>query len=408
MSGSAIIEVVIGLIFVFSLLSILVTQINTVIVNTLNLRAKNLKKGMEQLLTDPVVRAKVLCHPLIGLIDHKVGPNDIITPDMAEEIAGQNPTNVSWIEPEKFVSVLKDVLTLTTREELFLDLYRAVDALPVGTEKSQIRELIRGLQNNGTGLPDLHKAIFRLKNEQHKQALMTALDKVEAAAGDLLVENVELAQMMQGIRNIDSEILQNTLNNILETTKDIKAAEARLETWFNTTMDQLSTSFTKRLQYYSLFVGLVLSLTLNVDTLNLATALWNDPALREAVSTAAAAATANPELQEDATGQAAPPTTQQEAVDEARGSLDTLLGLRLPIGWEITSISDEDIAAAEASNVLTDPRDNGRNLLNFWPGNNPGWLGFWLQKIAGWVITMIAIAQGAPFWFNLLNRITGR
>jgi hypothetical protein len=34
----------------------------------------------------------------------------------------------------------------------------------------------------------------------------------------------------------------------------------------------------------------------------------------------------------------------------------------------------------------------------------PGLSGF-LAKLAGWLITALAAAQGAPFWFDLLNKL---
>ena len=63
MLDSGIVDVAIGLIFVFSLLAILVTQINTFLGNVLNWRAKTLKTGLQQLLTDKEIQAKVTCAP---------------------------------------------------------------------------------------------------------------------------------------------------------------------------------------------------------------------------------------------------------------------------------------------------------------------------------------------------------
>ncbi len=41
------------------------------------------------------------------------------------------------------------------------------------------------------------------------------------------------------------------------------------------------------------------------------------------------------------------------------------------------------------------------------PGNSPDWLSNILKKVVGLIVTMIAVAQGAPFWFDLLQRLTG-
>jgi len=31
--------------------------------------------------------------------------------------------------------------------------------------------------------------------------------------------------------------------------------------------------------------------------------------------------------------------------------------------------------------------------------------GFWALKLVGWLLTAFAVRQGAPFWFDLLNRL---
>ncbi len=46
-----------------------------------------------------------------------------------------------------------------------------------------------------------------------------------------------------------------------------------------------------------------------------------------------------------------------------------------------------------------------RNLWLLDPANNPNWLGLIVRKLLGVVVTVIAIMQGAPFWFDLLQRL---
>ena len=58
--------------------------------------------------------------------------------------------------------------------------------------------------------------------------------------------------------------------------------------------------------------------------------------------------------------------------------------------------------------ALTNPRQDTRNLWNMLPGNNESWFGLLLQKLLGLVLTTLAVMQGAPFWFDLLKRVSGR
>ena len=40
-----------------------------------------------------------------------------------------------------------------------------------------------------------------------------------------------------------------------------------------------------------------------------------------------------------------------------------------------------------------------------WDEAVPGWNRYWWQRWLGWLLTALAISIGAPFWFDLLNRL---
>jgi len=40
----------------------------------------------------------------------------------------------------------------------------------------------------------------------------------------------------------------------------------------------------------------------------------------------------------------------------------------------------------------------GKDSLNLTTGG-------WIQRVLGWLLTMIAVSLGAPFWFDMLNKI---
>ena len=403
--GSAIVEVVIGLVFVYSLLSLLVTQVNTVTVNVLNMRAKHLKGGLEKMITDPVVRAKVLGHPLIRLIEPPVIPEERMSAQTAEEVVAEGKvTKVSYVAPKTFVDVLTDVLSADAGKKLYTKLYEASDALPPGALKSEIRERIRHFQITGEGLNELREAINRLNDQPAKQELLQALDWFDLTFEKLQVENGELIPLLIGLKQIQSPIFQQALEAVLSSVKTLQEAEDKIEEWFNNSMTRVSDAYTRRMQYISLFVGLMLALILNVDTLNLAVTLWNDPALRQAVATAAEQSAERAQRADIADPNSPQSENLTESAIRAQTTVEDLLDLRLPIGWEFTPAA----TTANDSSAVVDlnPYGDLRDASNFLPAYNPnGWFSFLLTKLIGLGVTMIAIAQGAPFWFNLLNRL---
>ncbi|MCS7071245.1 MAG: hypothetical protein NZM00_07050, partial [Anaerolinea sp.] len=247
----------------------------------------------------------------------------------------------------------------------------------------------------------------------------------------------------------------------------LSEASAKLEFWFSTRMDQLSQQYRRKMAQLSLLVGLVLTVIFNIDALYIARTLWDDPALRAAVALAAQDAVSSGQLQsqiqeaqaviqstptpeqpeimpapetlEQSSGPAptivtplpaltpvptisfsataqvaprvetAPPVTIPDLIEEVSTVSDTvftLLNLRLPMGWDYQPIA---AGCPSPATLIPDPCAESRNLWNYLPGNNPNWVTNILVKVLGWFVTVIAISQGAPFWFDLLNRIaTGR
>jgi hypothetical protein len=260
---------------VYSLLSILVTQISTILGNVLNIRAQRLK-DLTELLTDPVIRTRILTHPLIGLVENKLPPGERLTAQKAEEVAASKPTHVSWIEPTTFVDVLVDVLTGDKSSKLYSALNKAVEVMTSSVEKSQIRELIRKVQLSGFGLQELRDAIKLLADAQQRQTLLDALNLVEDALDALQAESSDLIPLLLGVRQIQDPYLQRALDAVLTTASPLKDAQQKLSQWFDTSMARATEMFKREMQRVSIVV-LLMALILNVDTIHLAARCGKTP-----------------------------------------------------------------------------------------------------------------------------------
>jgi hypothetical protein len=424
MLNSPILEVIVGLVFVYSLVAILLTEINTVITNLFNTRAKHLKNGLYELLTDPMIRAKFLAHPLIRLVPQMVSPNETMSAQAAQSVASQPTTHVNNIPSDLFSRVLTDIVTVNPLDQIYGPVAGLIDSLLTGAEKAQLRELLHRVQYSGLGISDLQTAIGNLTDPTRQQQILAALTQ----ANTLRVQfeaNASAAQfdgLLQGIRQIQNPALQDALNTLLSSVHNIQDAEGKLQLWFDSNMDRLSDLYKRNIQYLSLIIGAVLAILLNIDSLQLASTLWGDPTLRETVASSAQAAAASgqlasqiaqptPEgLSQGAPGSVVPEatpadTTAQQIGASSQAALNTaqsLQNLQLPIGWVITPT----LRNCDLNEKGLNPCDDLRNYGNFGPGNNPYFLSFIIRKLIGWGLTVIAVSQGAPFWFDLLNRLS--
>lgn len=442
MLDATIIEVVLGLIFVYSLLAILVTQINMVISNIFNLRARHLKAAVRDLITDPTTQARFMTHPLIALVQRPLNPDRPLSAQGAVQVVESNTSDVEWIEPDVFAGVLTDLVSAqaTGDSDVYAPLLRVANTVLDPVNKAEVSALTRRIQTGNAHFEDLLSYITALPDAADRQALLQALNDVESSLQEFGTESNPLINLYRGLRNIENEDFQRALDTIVRTAESLEEAQARLAQWFDKSMVRVTETYKRKIQLISLGVGLALALVLNVDTLQLAQALWGDPTLRQTIVVAADTARVSGALQSqidaavatqnallNATPTAAPNTLPQadfvpapeatpppisdeqqailelgESAAKSAYTLESILALNLPIGWHITNPVTDRALLLSAVNPLTD----ARNLWNYWPGNNPEhWFGLLLRKLLGIALTTIAVSQGAPFWFDLMNRI---
>jgi hypothetical protein len=407
---SPILQAAVGLFFTYTLLSLIATQLNTLILNFLNLRAEQLKEGLVNLVTDKDLQAKILAHPLIRMVEAQVRPTDKLDAQRQDEIIQAKTTKVSYIPSGTFVNALVSVLTAKSNYEIYRPLDEAITLMDNDDDKLRMRELYRDLRSFGdTDTKKFREAILNLDNENVKQVLSYALEQVEDALGQINVKSGALIPLLEGLRQVDNPHFQGAIETIVASAVSLEDAQGRIEAWFEDGMNRIGDVYKRKLQWISLLIGLAMALLLNADTIQITRALLDDDVLRASVvasaqggTSALQSAVTGTETPEDTTG------TNGAGTDttEIQVTYDQLLNLQLPIGWEFAPVDTAD-AQAQVDLGLPNPLENSRNIWNILPLGNPGWLGLLVAKFAGWILTAIAIAQGAPFWFDLLRRLTG-
>ena len=202
-----------------------------------------------------------------------------------------------------------------------------------------------------------------------------------------------------------------------EAQNDPEKFRANVETWFNESMERVSGWYKRRTHVLLLLCASVVTVATNADTLVIAKALWSNPALRQSLVERAeryAAEEAPPGtapvvvVNDGAPPPPELPPDQQAEVDfvEASAQYDAALAdlaeLQLPIGWESPSTG---VDADPSLRLITD------QATDDWPGAiwEPGGLQRWTlavdRHLVGWLITILAVSLGAPFWFDALNRL---
>lgn len=410
MFDTSILELVIGLLFIFSLMAILVTQINTLVTNALNLRAKNLKESLLNLVDDKRLQAEVLVHPLIKLVD----PSQIammslsVSDNMSDGVLNAPLTRVTDISPETFVEALASLLTVRA----YGPLERSIKALGETDVKRRLLALLNDLQASPSDerLAALRQAVqAAAENAPTGSLLINAFNSLQDSFITVKSRDAALMPLLIGINTIGNPPFREAMQVILYSAQDLPSAMLKLQSWFNDGMNRSSSMFREKLQRLSLIVGCVLVVMMNVDTLSITQELWDDHDLRANLAASASAnahypATINPE-----TGEAEAIST--DLINDALAAQRTaqqLVALSVPLGWNFVPLTPE-MAQNAATLGLPDPYGDASNLWNLWPfSGNASWLSLLIAKLVGLAASAIAAAQGAPFWFDLLQKIASR
>ena len=197
---------------------------------------------------------------------------------------------------------------------------------------------------------------------------------------------------------------------------DAERARQNIEGWFNNTMDRASGWYKHRTQYFLFAIGFLITVLLNADSLQMFQSLMHSQNLAAVVASAERFSAGTPLAQ----------TNNQQTLSD---SLDALQSLDLGIGWVLPDSAQTCIEQERNNKLPPDrqKRDSGvfaadgiaiptGKILPQFLGVTKGcaydsalhpfqWSLYllWVHLI-GWVITSAAIALGAPFWFDTLNR----
>lgn len=154
--------------------------------------------------------------------------------------------------------------------------------------------------------------------------------------------------------------------------KSLDLLRKALAEWFDSQMDRAGGWYKRNVQRMLLGVGLVVALGFNVDTLQVAHALASDPALRMMATAPAARAASEREI-------------------ELAALLEAGREHGLPVGYACLSEPDRGVEDSFA-----------RCMKQF---RMTSWLER-LLKAFGFLLTAVGVSFGAPFWFDLLLKIS--
>lgn len=326
MQLDAILEVAIGLVFVWLVISVATMEAQNRISIFFGWRAEQLEKSILSMLKDEALVKKFYAHPLVI----ELAPKDK-NGNLAKDKKGATK-RPGYIPNTLFATVACEVIMNAGKEGEDLPL----DTMSISEMKASIKSLAK-------------------KNPNLERVNHYLLPNMEKATGDM---ETKLA-----------EYRKNT------------------EAWFGDVMSQASNWYKIRSQWMAFWIGLTIAIFVNIDTINIAQKLWQEPTARAVI-----VAQAQAEAQNDEPGESV--------------SFTTAKNLNFPAGWTTTSLDTKSCRLIDVIDYRFVIRSAGDCLaVTSLPALNNGW-GI-LVKFFGYLLSAAAAMQGAPFWFDILRKLAG-
>jgi len=423
-----ILEVAIGLVFVWLVLSVATMSLQEWLGNILNARAKELEKAIAQMLSTPNTTSLFYAHPLIA--------NLYKTPKKS----GQKPRLPSYIPSNKFGATLfsmvvqagtdnSPVRAMTGQINQQLASIQSPEQQKLAkADWNAILETAKNLAASGLGTTALDSLKLQLqvygeKYPEAKPSLDVLAPQMDAYYGQFVQEQraavasgadtgLVMRQFRLGLLALQktnprlsrsvTAILRQADGSILRADQLVATTRVNLESWFNDAMDRLSGTYKRKAQVTAFIIGLILALLLNVDSISVATSLWREPTLRQAIIAQAQSYT----LPAASQGSTATVSPLQNIL-----ALETQLqALNIPFGWTFASFNTAghqcSLLPIKAGQIWGIPsRDSQAQPVCLRFSNLPPDIISWLIKLLGMLMTAAAAAQGAPFWFDILGKL---
>ena len=417
-----IIGVVLGLIFVWLILSMATLQIQEWISGVAHTRSVGLQKTIEHMLNSKTLAEIFYDHPLISTLSNSTSDKRKFRP--------------SYIPPGTFASTLIDMIANSGRESWLLllgltELRRKLNSIrsteirtPASAELDRLVEIAKlSLQAEsgkpfgnimlttlekdiaewGHKYPVLGDEIQKMMEKFHFQ--QEQIEKLTKGTTHARGNTPEIDALLKGIISLQvinphlKQILTSLLTTMDEAHKNgesmISSMQLRLEIWFNDSMDRLTGWYRRKTQTSTILVGCILALVFNVDSIHLANQLWREPLLREIIIANA-----------DYYVSQGNPAENPDWLEFVSNSPIGLREFPLPVGWSLIEASD----AASCQFIPISPQQSFGVLWNggcIRPAethdstNGAFWV---IAKLVGLLISGLAASQGSAFWFDILAK----
>jgi hypothetical protein len=382
MFNSPILDVTIGIVFIFLLYSLLATTVNEAIATAFSLRARMLRNAIvERMLADikPGTRwssimtgVKEFFEEVFKIITGykkqnlhpKIGDHFYLHPLIKNYGASKVYPTPSYITSHNFSTILIEVL----KDEFH----------------KRLPDIAAYKFTHSTGEEPLELISQQLT---HSHNVVKVKEIIEFYGRHYGTPGSSIKDVI-----IDKETWQLLDMHLRESGFDYDRYIKRIENWFDDTMDRVSGWYKRQTQLVLLLLGLSIAILFNVDAIQITQKLSTD---REATGKLVELAVQTADQYKEDPRVTKPDTVEGSSAAESDSSEN----------YRIFKEYQDKLNAIVKLTSDTLKQANDILALGWGESQKEAMVTNTGRKILGFVITAFAISLGAPFWFDLLNKL---
>jgi len=235
----------------------------------------------------------------------------------------------------------------------------------------------------------ISKELERIPAEEFVANLITLVAEILNYEDGDFYNKHELSKIMEDINRSDSfsekikqefsRMARTAINRFQDKGEQLKYLDKQLQSWYNRSIEDALEFYAQESKNISLILSVIIVLMFNIDTVNIIdnlskselTSNFNNRVTEVIVSNS----------QSNSCSEVNDDTEIKNCIQDQLTT--TLMALdkidNLPIGWNFSEPLKEQFTPLDFPHII--------------------------KAVTGWILSIIAISQGAPFWFGILNNL---
>ena len=207
-------------------------------------------------------------------------------------------------------------------------------------------------------------------------------------------EKTLFERFQEGVKEMQGSDTKMMLQTLIDNSDNkMELLELNIRNWFDRYMERVTGWYRRKTRGYLFLIALFLTALLNIDSIRITSSLWTNTVLREAMANAASSY----DLEKDPTIPTKNDSTFEQKLVHIKEGYKRLNLLGLPIGWSKNNVIIEKIDKKYANKC------GFFNMIGYYAEWLWCHLGF--SKIFGLLFTATAVCFGAPYWYDILNKL---